>query len=105
MARNFKSVTPLFFKFENIGDAIEGYFVDAQEFNYRNGDPAVRYIVRAEDGVDYSFNGTAVINQRMTLITRGEYIKVEYTEDVDTGNVQPAKMFEVMRDAGEDSSS
>ena len=104
MPRNFKSVTPLFFKFEKEGDSIEGFLVDVQDFNYRNGDAAIRYIIRTEDGVDYSFNGTAVINQRMALVTNGEYIKVEMTGTLDTGNVQPAKMFEVYRDAGESSS-
>jgi len=98
MARQFKSVEPIYVR---LGDgvkeipSIEGYLINAQDFNYRRGDAGVRYIVRSEEGVDYQFLGGAQLNPLMELVSIGEYIRVTFVEELDTGQPSPAKIYKV----------
>lgn len=98
--RKMQSVEPKFITWENIGDKVEGWLADIQDFTYRTGDAGRRYTVALEDE-DKSmvqFNGTTQLNMLLSTIEVGVFISIEYIEEIKTNQPQPAKIFSVMRE-------
>ena len=99
--RKMQNVEPRFHQWGEIGDKIAGTLVDRQTFTYRNGNEGVRYILADDDGEMLQFNGTTQLQNLMDLIPNGTYVEVEYIEDVETDQPQPAKIFSVLREIEE----
>ena len=96
--RKMQSVEPRFHQWGEIGDKVSGTLVDRQTFQYRNGNEGTRYILADDNGEMFQFNGTTQLSNLMDLIENGTYIEIEYIEDVETDQPQPAKIFDVKRE-------
>jgi len=67
-----------FFKFENIGDAVEGKLVGkAMSDQYKFG----IFTLEQDDGNSVRFHGAAQLDPLMLSVKIGEYIKVEYADN------------------------
>ena len=99
--RKMQNVEPRFHQWNGIGDKVSGTLVDRQTFQYRNGNEGIRYILADDDGEMFQFNGTTQLQNLMDLIPNGVYVEIEYIEDVETDQPQPAKIFSVMREQPE----
>ena len=98
MARNWKPALPTAVSFSELGTWVEGELLGQTEFQYRTGAVGCRYVLRDEDGNAYAFNATAVLRQQMAAVSVGDYIRVEYVGDFQTGNGMMAKDFKVLVD-------
>ena len=96
--RNMQSVEPRFITWETIGERAEGTLENVDTFTYRNGDQGVRYTLVSDGGDLMQFNGTTQLNTLMGTIPIGVYVEIEYIELVQTNQLQPAKIFSVMRE-------
>ena len=93
--RKFKKIEPRFVRFENIGETVEGWVVNARDFQFRSGNPGVKYTLRDDNGQLLEFNAPAILRERLFTVGQGEYIRVTYSGDIDTGKDSPAKNFTV----------
>lgn len=93
--RKMRSLEPRFYQFEKIGDSIDGTMTTKQTFTYRNGNEGMRYVLTQDDGELVQFNGTTQLNTLLQLVDDGVYIIVQYVDDVETDQPQPAKIFDV----------
>lgn len=84
-----------FFKFQDEGDSLEGVFLSSEPFTYANGDTGTRYTVKTDDG-PVLFMGTSGLNQKMTLVSEGDFIRVTY-RGIDPTDDRSMKMFSVQR--------
>ena len=96
--RKMQNVEPRFHQWGEIGDKVAGTLVGRQTFTYKNGNEGVRYILEDDDGDMFQFNGTTQLQNLMDLIPDDTYIEVEYIEEVETDQPQPAKIFSVLRE-------
>jgi hypothetical protein len=77
--RKFEEVEDAaFFKFENIGDVVEGKLVDRTlSDQYKFG----IFTLEQDDGNNIRFHGAAQLDPVMLSVKIGEYIKVEYVDN------------------------
>jgi len=82
-----------FFRFEEIGDKIEGMLTDkgvSQKYNFGI------YTIMSKDGEQKRFHGTTQLDQLMSTIELQDYIIIEYVDNEKT----PAgamKLFKILR--------
>jgi translation initiation factor IF-1 len=82
-----------FFKFENIGDSIEGNLIDiGTSEQYHFG----LYTLEKDDGTTVRFHGAAQLDGKMKSIKLGDSVKVEFY-DVEKRAKGNMKLFRVMR--------
>lgn len=102
--RTFREVETEFFKFENIGDMVEGYLVDVSTQRMRNnadGTPNIigRYKLQKEsDGAvpEYvEFLGGSDIDAKFKSIEINDFVRVTYVSDNRTSTGNRMKVYSV----------
>lgn len=92
--RKFRQVeAPDFFKFESIGDKIEGTLQEkAVSDNYGIG----LFTLKMDDGTTKRCHGSANLDSLMTAVDVGQYVKIEWvdTKAMEKGKT-PMKIFTV----------
>lgn len=77
MAREFKSISPTFIKFESEGEQVEGILRSKTTIDFQNG-PVGKYTLEPETGELISFLGGAVLDQAMNMVEIGNYVRVTF---------------------------
>lgn len=85
-----------FFKFENIGDTVEGTLVGTSSKSDQYG--FGMYTLEQPDGKNVRFHGAAQLDPMMLSVKTGEYIKVEYVDNQKRPKGD-MKVFKVYRSA------
>lgn len=80
------------FRFENDGDEIEGKLVSVGPGKFENSKV---YTLEKDDGSAISIFGSVILDDRMSEIEVGNYIKIVYKGLIKTGSGKNAKLFEV----------
>ena len=92
--RKFRTIeSPDFFKFENVGDSLEGTLVEkSQSDNYGIG----LYTLRKDDGTTMRIHGSANLDSKMTGVQINDYVRITFSDSkaMERGK-SPMKMFDV----------
>lgn len=85
------------FKFDEIGDSIEGRLDGRREIQRKDGTAAIIYDIRDEGSKLWSVWGTAYLNSRMDRVEDGAWIRVTLsgTEAPKAENQDPMKIYTV----------
>lgn len=95
----FQKVNPSEFKFENVGDFIEGIYVTKKSNTGPN--KANLYTINCE-GVLKNVWGSTILDDKMSLVSEGQIIRITYTGLGEAKPDQnPPKIFEVEYDDGQ----
>lgn len=90
--------TRLFAKIEKFGDGVEGFLVKTDKvMNARFGREEVIADFRNDAGDEESITLNADLLHKFSTIKVGDYVKVEYVADKDTGKASPMKVYSVRR--------
>ena len=82
-----------FFRFEKIGDKIEGMLTDkgtSQKYNFG------MYTIMSKDGEQKRFHGTTHLDALMSTIELQDYIIIEYVDNDKTPSGE-MKIFKILR--------
>lgn len=90
----FEEINPGVWKHENEGDSIEGVYVKKAENMGLNNSNAY-YLEK--DGQQWLVWGTKILDDRMSFVQIGEYVKVEYKGKVANKVGQDVKLYTVLR--------
>src|SRR3990167_2969629 len=86
------------FKFEKVGDSVQGELVEVFEQEGKFGGQHV-YVVRLADGseINVALKDTThrIQIQQLKSAENGDVVGFKFREEVDTGKVNPAKSIEV----------
>lgn len=80
------------FRFENDGDEIEGKLVSVGPGKFENSKV---YVLEKEDGAAVSVFGSVIMDDRMSEVEVGDYVKIVFGGMVKTGSGKNAKLFKV----------
>ena len=72
----YKEINPGFWNYENDGDFIEGVLVQVQKGVGSND--SMLYSIEISEGVVENVWGSAILDQRMSLVKVGEKVKITY---------------------------
>lgn len=92
----YEKVEDTIFKFENVGDSIEGELVAVDDgATYSNK----VYKIKADDDKIYTVFGTTVMMSKMSTISIGDMIKIQREDDKpnEKKGLNPIKMFTVFK--------
>lgn len=93
--RKFTPVEPQFFKFDEVGQTVEGTYLGVEDFTYKNGNPGKRYVFEREDGTKFSLNGSAVLDRQMQHVDVDMYLRITFTGLFHTDTGQEGKTYSV----------
>jgi hypothetical protein len=96
--RKFKDITADFYKFEKIGDVLEGTLVskDSQGFTRAGQTNDVgKYVLENEAGERISFLGGTVIDQTLSDVNVGSYVRLTFLGTKPTTQGQNLKDFTI----------
>lgn len=94
MPRTFRKLNPEQVKWEEEGAQIEGFLRGASVVQFNTG-PTPRYTFEREDGSLVFCFATTILQSLMESVEIGDYVRVTYTGDSETGTGQRAKLFDV----------
>lgn len=80
------------FRFEADGDEIEGKLVSVGPGKFENSKV---YVLESEDGTATSIFGSVILDDRMSDVEVGNYVKIVFKGHIKTGSGKNAKLFEV----------
>ena len=80
------------FRFENDGDEMEGKLVSVGPGKFEKSKV---YVLEKEDGSAVTIFGSVILDDRMSEVEVGNYVKIVYKGMVMTGSGKNAKLFEV----------
>ena len=84
---------PDFFKFEDIGDSVEGTLIDVGTSDqYGFG----LYTIEKADETQIRFHGSSILDARMKQVNIGDYVRIKYM-DVEKRPKGDMKLFSVKR--------
>lgn len=93
---------PPYFSFANIGDKIVGYLTRTMEVvnNFDASKKDLLYIITTKNVAtgqleERSLNPNADLRRRLAMVALGKFIKVEFTDTLNTGKASPMKVFSV----------
>ena len=94
MKRNFKKVEDNIFKFEKVGDTIEGE-LQAVEIGANFGNKV--YKIKGDDAKINVVFGTIVLESLMSAVSIGDYVKIEFagTKENKKAGQEDIKTFDV----------
>lgn len=97
----YKEINPNVWEYENDGDAIEGILVKIVPDVGVN--KSTIYSLETKPGIFMNVWGSAILDQRMSLVTVGQQIKITY-KGLSEGKPgkNPAKIFKVEVDRDEE---
>lgn len=78
MAR--RRLNPLFVRFADIGDSVEGYYQFSEEYTNHRGHTVTKHTMLDKDGQPITFNGTMQMNGVIKLAKKGDYLEIVFTE-------------------------
>lgn len=78
----------------NVGDKLEGVYVNKEEFEGNYG-LTTKYVVEAQDGTKYGVYGSASLNRQFSKIPAGSYVWIEYTGETTSQNGRIVKTYNV----------
>ena len=80
------------FKFEEKGQTIEGTLSSVGPGKFENSKV---YVLEKKDGVAVRIFGAVILDDRMSQVEVGDYIRIEYEGKVKTGSGKMAGMYQV----------
>jgi hypothetical protein len=90
MPKNWKKIeSPNFFRFENVGDSIEGLLIEKQV-----GDKMNFYKIRTFEGEEKKFHGSNMLDDLLSMFVPPCYLRITLTGSQDTAN-GTMKLYEV----------
>lgn len=81
--------------FDEYGDSIKGTFIGPEEIAPQNGEPFTLLLLRGDDDVVYALNSSYKLDQAFGKVNPGDYVRVTYVKEIDTGEASPMKDFKV----------
>ena len=94
---DFEEISPNVWKPQNKGDAIEGTLV-LKRTNVGPNESNAYYLEK--DGHQTMVWGTTVIDDRMTFVNVGDYIRITFKDILENAKKQPLKVFKVEKAKG-----
>jgi hypothetical protein len=92
----FTPINPNTWKPTMAGDAVEGVLLSIQPNNkFKEGGKI--YHLETKEGAQIIIFGSAVLDDRMSYIKIGEYVKIAYKGTNKNQKGQPVKMFDVFK--------
>jgi hypothetical protein len=85
--------SPNFFRFENIGDSVEGYLVGttrSEQFGFG------MYQLNKDDGTSVRIHGSADLDDKMAVVVKDQWVRIEYYDQKKMAK-GTMKLFRVMR--------
>ncbi len=92
--RNFQPIDADFFRFEKVGDKVEGTLVESRAMVIRGND-AMRYKLRLDGGAMVALHGSAEIDDKLTEVQNGQYVRITYTGETPTSGGFNVKQYKV----------
>src|SRR4030042_5223343 len=81
-----------FFRFENIGNSLEGLLIE--KMPYLDGDKMRFYRIRTFDNKELKFHGSNQLDDLLSQFQPPVYVRITYADEQDTKNGM-MKLFEV----------
>lgn len=85
-----------FFKFEEVGDFIEGQLLHVSTIKMSNGTVG-SYKILTPDGAEMKFNGTVTLDEKLREVPVNTMVKITYIGDERTGSNRKLRQFRVQR--------
>ena len=92
--RSLRKLNPTLYKFEAVGDMIEGTLVGSRVHVFSNG-PATKYTLRQEDDSLVVFFGATMLDGLMEAIEVGQFVQIVYLGKEETTAGQPLNVYDV----------
>ena len=85
------------FKFNAIGDSFVGMFDELRDMTDTEGEHFEQAIFMGADGRNYCIFPGASLVRALHKLTRGDWVRITYDQDIDTGRPTPMKSYVVER--------
>ena len=88
----------MFVKFIEIGDSVEGTFVDFQEDVPSKFGDETQLVLKGKDGpkmVRCTRKLAALVKDNIKLFVKGAHVKIIFTKEIDVGKGNPMKDYDV----------
>lgn len=95
---NRDNANSMFVKFTEIGDSVEGTFVDFQEDVPSKFGDETQLVLKGKDGpkmVRCTRKLATLIKDNIKLFVKGAHVKITFTKEIDVGKGNPMKDYDV----------
>lgn len=94
MARTFRRVNPVQFKFDQVDLVLEGTFEGSRELLIK-GKPAMRVSMETEEMGEVFFFASTVLQNLLESVDVGEYVRITFTGEEPSDKGNSIKLFDL----------